>query len=63
MLVSKKVAILLREIGYDYCCRCWDVSGVKKICLRTRVTYSIPYDARNGILESTLIYIEKIVWK
>ena len=41
----------------DYCCRCWDVSGDKKVCLITRVAYSAPYDAWNGILESTLNYI------
>lgn len=41
----------------DYCCRCWDVSGDKKVCLNTRVAYSTPYDAWNGILESTLTYI------
>lgn len=41
----------------DYCCRCWDVSGDKKVCLNTRVAYSTPYEAWMGILESTLTYI------
>lgn len=55
------VEVFINEEHNDYCCRCWSIASEKKFkLLCTRVAYNSPYEAWNGILESTLKYYLKL---